>query len=65
MTPNDSIQWLNSIYQELVRKYFFENAEDIVEEIRNVLENPQHEENYWTSSIENGRFKCHHCEKGL
>lgn len=30
---------------------------------RNVLENPQHEENYWTSSIENGRFKCHHCEK--
>lgn len=63
MTPNDSIQWLNSICQELVRKYFFENAEDIVEEIRNVLENPQHEENYWTSSIENGRFKCHHCEK--
>lgn len=47
----------------MVRKYFFDDAEDIVEEIRIVLENPQHEENYWTSSIENGRFKCHHCEK--
>lgn len=47
----------------MVRKYFFEEAEDMVDEIKNVLENPQHEENYQTSSIENWRFKCHHCEK--
>lgn len=47
MTPNDSIQWLKNQCQELVRKYFFEEAEDMVDEIKNVLEN------YQTSSIEN------------
>ncbi|XP_061185175.1 uncharacterized protein LOC133193230 [Saccostrea echinata] len=63
MTPNDSIQWLNNVCRELVEKWFFEDGQDICEEIRSVLENPQHEENYWTSTLENGRFKCHHCEK--
>lgn len=24
---------------------------------------PQHPENYWTSTLEEGRFKCHHCDK--
>ena len=63
MRPNDSLQWLNNVCRELVEKWFFEDGQDICEEIRSVLENPQPEENYWTCTLENGRFKCHHCEK--
>lgn len=37
MTPDDSFQWLNSICQELVRNYFFEDAEDIVKKLEMFL----------------------------
>jgi hypothetical protein len=31
--------------------------------LREVLENPNHPENYWTANMENDRVKYHFCEK--
>ena len=30
---------------------------------REVLQNPNHPENYWTANMEDDRVKCHFCEK--
>ncbi|KAK3095093.1 hypothetical protein FSP39_010192 [Pinctada imbricata] len=56
-------EWLNGVCEKLVKKWFFEESDDVFQEIREVLENPHHEENYWTSTLESGRFHCHHCSK--
>lgn len=57
----DKIQWLNDLCEEIIVKWFFDDKEDVMEEIRNDLQDAQ--KNYWTATFNNGRFKCHHCDK--
>ena len=33
-------------------------GDNLFEEIQNVLSDPDHEENYWVNSKENGVFRC-------
>ena len=63
MKPEERISWLNDLCEEILCKWFFEGTQDVCDEIRDVVENPAHEENYWTSSQQNGRFMCHFCPK--
>ncbi|XP_069109713.1 uncharacterized protein [Argopecten irradians] len=57
------IDWINNVSIGIVNKWFFEDSDDVLEAVRNVLEDPDHEENYWVSSAVDGRFRCHYCEK--
>ena len=59
---SDKIKWLNTISERIVKKWFFE-SDDLCQEIRSVVNDPDHEENYWTSNYSDGRFKCHFCDK--
>lgn len=63
MSPNDRICWLNDTCEQLLKKWFFEETDDLCEELRHVLENPQHEENYWSGQCKDGRFQCHFCDR--
>ncbi|XP_053380076.1 uncharacterized protein LOC123537039 [Mercenaria mercenaria] len=58
-TNECQIDWINSVCRNLLNKVFFED--DMFMELREILTNPDHEENYWISSLENDRFKCHFC----
>ncbi|XP_069109674.1 uncharacterized protein [Argopecten irradians] len=62
-TPEFKIGWLNGICRSLLKKHFFNNGEDLMEKLREVLSDPDHPENYWISNMEDGRVKCHFCEK--
>lgn len=46
-------------------KWFFEGDEgdvDIFRELREILDDPEHPENYWLSELQDdGRLKCHFC----
>lgn len=54
---NQIYQWLNLVAIEILQTWFFENKEDICKELREVLDDPQHSENYWLSgALENERF---------
>lgn len=61
-TNEEKIEWLNSICLEVVQKWFFEN-DDMFQQLREVLENPDHPENYWVANEQDGRFSCHFCDK--
>lgn len=43
---NQIYQWLNLVAIEILQTWFFENKEDICKELREVLDDPQHSENY-------------------
>ncbi|XP_069105225.1 uncharacterized protein [Argopecten irradians] len=62
-TDQEKILWLNNISREILQTFFFENSPDILSSVREVLEDPDHPENYWTSTIQNNRSKCHFCDK--
>lgn len=59
----DKIKWINEIVSKIIRKWFFGDGEDLLEDLRAILVNPEHDENYWVSTATSGRFKCHFCEK--
>ena len=59
---SDKIKRLNTISERIVKKWFFE-SDDLCQEIRSIVNDPDHEENYWTSNYSDGRFKCHFCDK--
>ncbi|KAK3083023.1 hypothetical protein FSP39_011873 [Pinctada imbricata] len=63
MSVEQKKEWLNGVCEKLVKKWFFEESDDVFQEIREVLENAHPEENYWTSTLESGRFRCHQCSK--
>lgn len=48
---------------ERLVQWFFDNKDDIFEELRAILEDPNHPENYWLDTDEDGHFKCHFCDK--
>lgn len=54
---------MNDICRRIVRKWFFDNTDNIFHAIRAVLNDPDHSENYWVDTDQDGRFKCHFCEK--
>ena len=62
-SDDEKISWMNDICQRIVKKWFFDNSDDIFHDLREVLEDPNHPENYWVDTDEAGRFKCHFCEK--
>ncbi|XP_056008253.1 uncharacterized protein LOC125657360 isoform X2 [Ostrea edulis] len=61
-TGEEKIQWMNNICERIVNKWFFGDS-DLFEELRQVLSDPDHEENYWFGNFKDGRFSCHYCEK--
>lgn len=66
MTKEEKIQWINDICECILAQWFFEGESmDLFAQLREVLEDPSHPENYWVSNYEpeDGRFKCHFCEK--
>lgn len=62
-TNEQKINWIDDISYTIIKEYFFDNKEDICENLRKVVENPDHPENYWVANLENGRVKCHFCDK--
>jgi hypothetical protein len=60
--PQDKVDWLDGISSKLVRRWFLEDT-DLLKDVREVLSDPDSEENYWILNTENGRFKCHFCQK--
>ncbi|VDI19247.1 Hypothetical predicted protein [Mytilus galloprovincialis] len=55
------VQWLLNVCSSIVEEWFFENT-DMFQELREILEDPDHPENYWVLN-EEGRFPCHFCIK--
>ncbi|XP_021342789.1 uncharacterized protein LOC110443113 [Mizuhopecten yessoensis] len=62
-SENEKISWMNEICRSLLRKHFFDSDTDIFRQLREILADPSHPENYWTSHLEDGRVKCHFCDK--
>lgn len=64
MDDAQKINWINDICKALVQKYFFTGDEDIMRELREIISDPDHPENYWTNTIEeDGKVRCHFCAK--
>lgn len=45
------------------KKHFFNEGDDLMETLREILNDPNHPENYWISSMNDGRVQCHFCER--
>ena len=63
MSSEEKISWLNKTCCTVVKDTFFENDDDIFSSLREILENPDHDENYWVSCRQNERFQCHFCDR--
>lgn len=57
MSDEEKIEFIDSVSENILRKYFFDSTDDIFQNLRNIVCDPQHPENYWTSTLEEGRFK--------
>ncbi|XP_033727565.1 uncharacterized protein LOC117316891 [Pecten maximus] len=62
-SQEDKIAWINEICRSLLRKHFFDSSSDIFSQLREILADANHPENYWTSQLKDSRVKCHFCEK--
>lgn len=63
LSDKEKEEWLNQVSSEILQTWFFENQDDICKELREVLDDPQHSENYWLSErLENEHLRCHFCE---
>ncbi|CAC5383779.1 unnamed protein product [Mytilus coruscus] len=60
-SSEQKVQWLLNVCSSFVEEWFFENT-DMFQELREILEVPDHPENYWVLN-EEGRFPCHFCIK--
>lgn len=43
--------------------FFFCGQSDIFIKCKDVEGDPEHPDNYWVSTLEDARVKCHFCEK--
>ncbi|XP_062600100.1 uncharacterized protein LOC134261715 [Saccostrea cucullata] len=50
-SDKEKVEWLNQVSCEILQTWFFENQDDICKELREVLDDPQHSENYWLSEM--------------
>ena len=57
------ITWLNGICREILQEYFFGSQTDIMKDLRCILTDNSHPENYYLTNLENGRVQCHFCPK--
>lgn len=63
-TDKEKAEWIDGISRQILKKWFFEESDDICENLREIISNPDHPDNYWISNMQDdGRFKCHHCNK--
>lgn len=62
-SSNDKISWLNGISREILQEYFFESQNDIMHDLREIITDISHPENYYLSNLENDRVQCHFCPK--
>lgn len=51
------------IVVKILKKYFFDESSDVCEQLRKSTGYPDHPENYWIQSFEDGRIRCHLCQK--
>jgi len=63
LSPELRSDWLNEICRRVLRKHFFNNTDDLFKKLREILNDPNHPENYWISNMNDGRIKCHFCER--
>lgn len=64
LSDNAKVEWINDVCKSLLEKWFFDNSDDIMQGLRNIVQDSYHPENYWTSQImADGRVQCHFCEK--
>lgn len=64
LTSESKTKWLNDVCKTVLRKWFFDEGDDVCETLRSIATDPDHPENYWLSTKEqNGRLKCHFCER--
>ncbi|KAK3107199.1 hypothetical protein FSP39_009157 [Pinctada imbricata] len=52
----EKVDWLNDMVRPIVQKYFFDGKSDILSDVREVISDPNHPENYWISNEQNGRL---------
>lgn len=64
-SSDEKIDWLNNICKDILEKNFLESEKDIMKELREILTDDTHPENYHLSNIHegDGRVKCHYCDK--
>lgn len=63
-TDKEKAEWIDGISRQILKKWFFEESDDICENLRGIISNPDHPDNYWISNMQDdGRFKFHHCNK--
>ena len=62
-SEEEKIKWLNAICIKIVDTWIFEGQDDLLQHVRDILNNPEHPENYWIENEIDGRFSCHFCEK--
>ena len=53
---------MTEISRKIVRKWFFEDS-DLLAEVRTVLVDTDHPENYRVKCLKDGRFQCLFCDK--
>lgn len=61
----EKIKWLNAICIKMVDTWIFEGQDDLLQHVRDILNNPEHHENYWIENEIDGRYSCHFCEKNI
>lgn len=62
-SEEEKIKWLNASCINIVDTWIYEGRDDLLQHVRDILNNPEHPENYWIEDEIYGRFSCHFCEK--
>lgn len=63
MSDDDKISWIDGVSYDIIKKWFFDGQNDVFEDLREIVSDMQHPENYWLSNLNDGRIKCHFCDK--
>lgn len=63
MNKEEKLSWLYDVSNSIVEEWFFCGQSDIFIKCKDVVGDPEHPDNYWVSTLEDGRVKCHFCEK--
>jgi len=61
-TEEEKICWLNSISSSILDEWLFHGQPDVFIKLKDVVGDADHPENYWLSTMEEGRIKCHFCD---
>ncbi|XP_078310147.1 uncharacterized protein LOC111108372 isoform X3 [Crassostrea virginica] len=63
LTNSEKVTRIDSISLNILRKWFFEGKDYVFKDLREIISNPNHPDNYWISNLqEDGRLKCHYCD---